>query len=525
MNGKDYDHAFREEADGRHRILQGTKRSSQKLSKVETYITAFEEQGWTSRIDEGGRKVFRFTEAGEQAYVLIKYAPDYLKFMPYFLIEIITRYQQWNPSRRGETYLDKGDIFPYWTLFKIMRDCSNYVSEDEFRRFLVKMTHMNQIPDVVTDIKSYRNRLLQHPSTSEIDKEFGRPVEGTPARPLYFMHRAGIGFENFSQTRTGILVNDGLCPLGTPIYRLNSNFEAFIDHMIKNPPANLPQTINVNQWFTHYGAPVVTVVQDLLNDDDPIWKAFKENFLDKGKKLVLLSGPPGTSKTWYAEKIAYKIAEGESSCVEKVQFHQSYCYEDFVEGYAPSSDGSGFAVRKKVFRLMCDKALENPSKPYVLVIDEFTRGDPSRIFGEILTYMEYPGRPVKLMYSEEEFYMPTNLFIIGTMNPYDKSISDLDIMLERRFERFKMLPDSQLLQKILKEQQMSDELIQKVTEFFMKVQAIYDIGFGHAYFVGVRDEEDLKRLWKFKLHDLFERYFRYEPDKFREIKRIYLWAT
>lgn len=144
MDGREYNYDFREEADRRHRILQGTKRTSQKLSKVETYVTAFEEQGWTSRVEENGRKIFRFTEAGKQAYILIQHAPDYLKFFPYFLVEIVTRYQQWNPSRMSETYLSKGDIFPYWALFKIMRECSNYVSEDEFRRFLVKQGHSRE---------------------------------------------------------------------------------------------------------------------------------------------------------------------------------------------------------------------------------------------------------------------------------------------------------------------------------------------------------------------------------------------
>jgi len=526
MDGREYNYDFREEADRRHRILQGTARKSPKLSKVETYITAFEEQGWTSRVVENGKKIFRFTEAGKQAYMLIKHAPDYLKFLPYFLVEIITRYQQWNPSRRGESYLSKGDIFPYWALFKIMRECSNYISEDEFRRFLVKITHMKQIPDVVTKIKKYRKKLSKKVPIKEIDREFGEPIRGTPARPLYFMHRAGVGFKNFSQNRSGIIVKEGRCPLGTPIYHLNQDYEAFIDYMLSHPPRNLPKDINVNQWFAHYGAPVMINIapQDLLDDEDPVWKEVKENLLDQGIKRILLSGPPGTSKTWYAEKIALKIVNGDTSRVEKVQFHQSYSYEDFIEGYVPNPQGSGFILKDKIFKRICEKALLDPQRPYVLVIDEFTRGDASRIFGEILTYMEYPHKSVKLLYSEEDFYMPENLIIIGTMNPFDRSISDLDIMMERRFKRIDMVPSTRLLRKILSEQGIPSELIERVVDFFEKVQDIYEIGFGHAYFVGVKDEEDLRRLWKYQLRDLFKKYFQYEPEKFREIRRLYPWS-
>lgn len=526
MDGREYNHDFREEADERHRILQGTKRKSVKLSKVETYITAFEEQGWTSRVIENGKKVFRFTDAGKQAYMLIKKVPDYLKFFPYFLTEILSRYQQWNPSRRGESYLSRGDIFPYWALFRIMRECSNYISEDEFRRFLVKIAHMKEIPDTIIKIQEYRKRLADNPSVEEIDREFGDPVSGTPARPLYFMHRAGVGFENFSQADSGIILKQGQGPLGTTIYRLNADYEAFIDYMLSKQPENLPEGINVNQWFAHYGAPVLFNIsqENLLSDEDPIWKEVKENLLDQDIKRILLVGPPGTSKTWYAEKIALKIVGGDVACVEKTQFHQSYSYEDFIEGYIPNPKGSGFALKDKVFKIVCDKALLDPQRYYVLVIDEFTRGDASRIFGEILTYMEYPHKPINLLYSEDPFYVPENLIIIGTMNPFDRSISELDIMMERRFKQLKMIPSTRILEEILSLQNMAPELIKRVVEFFEGVQEIYEIGFGHAYFVNVRNEEDLRRLWKYQLRDLFKKYFQHEPDRFSEIRNLYPWS-
>jgi hypothetical protein len=449
--------------------------------------------------------------------------------LPYFILEIITRYQQFNPGRQGTDYLSGGDVFPYWTFFKVIRSCDDYITEDEFRRFLVKISSQDQVDSVIETIRKYREDLKKEVSRVVLEERYGKPIEGTPARPLYFMHRAGEGLRNISNFHYGIIIKDPdkSCPLGTDIYRLNSMYGEFIDYLIANKPQNLPLDIDAKQWFAHYGAPVKVVDEDnLIDDDDIVWQQVKD-LLNNGIKGIIFSGPPGTSKTWYANKVAAKIVEGDLNCIESIQFHPSYSYEDFVEGYVPNKDSegkSGFIVKKKVFLQMCYKAMANPHKTFVLIIDEFNRGDPSKIFGELLTYLEYRGTFFRLPYSEEEICIPQNLIIIGTMNPYDKSVSDLDVALERRFEIFPMEPDVDLLKVILQKNGMSEELKGKVIRFFVDVQSIFEIGLGHAFFNNISDEKGLKRLWKFKLQPLFKKEYKYEPETFNKIKELYPWS-
>ena len=138
--------------------------------------------------------------------------------------------------------------------------------------------------------------------------------------------------------------------------------------------------------------------------------------------------------------------------------------------------------------------MADPYQKYVLIIDEFNRGDISKILGELLTYIEtdYRGIPFRLPYSETELIIPKNLILIGTMNPYDKSVTEFDIALTRRFDIFEMLPNEKILQTILTNNGMQEELQGKLIDFFNSIQDIFEIGLGHAFFKRCKDETDLK---------------------------------
>jgi 5-methylcytosine-specific restriction protein B len=164
------------------------------------------------------------------------------------------------------------------------------------------------------------------------------------------------------------------------------------------------------------------------------------------KKNIILQGPPGTGKTFIAKRLAYaSMGEKDKSRVETVQFHQSYSYEDFIQGYRPVTGGQ-FDRKDGVFLRFCERARKMPEKAFFFVIDEINRGNLSKIFGELMMLIEADkrgdGHRVQLTYSnqDEHFSIPSNVHIIGTMNTADRSLAMVDYALRRRFAFFEMPP-------------------------------------------------------------------------------------
>lgn len=196
-----------------------------------------------------------------------------------------------------------------------------------------------------------------------------------------------------------------------------------------------------------------------------------QSVLDR-KSQVILYGPPGTGKTYWAEAAAKDLAtvsaygklfddlddnqkcliDGDETSAGVVQmccFHPAYGYEDFLEGYRPRTvDGQvTFDLRDGVFKKLCREAVESPEQKFYLIVDEINRGDISWIFGEPLTTLEKDkrGKRIVLPVSQDVFTVPKNIFLIGTMNTADRSISLLDAALRRRFGFIETMPDGSVL--------------------------------------------------------------------------------
>ncbi len=260
-----------------------------------------------------------------------------------------------------------------------------------------------------------------------------------------------------------------------------------------------------------------------IDDDDPILATVLDLLDSYGG--IIFQGPPGTSKSWYAARVGMKLVDGDSSRIRFVQFHPSYQYEDFVEGFVPSVNG-GFQLTPKHFLALCREAMKHPDQVYVLVIDELSRGDPGRVFGEALTYVERSKRNLAFsLASGTECRVPHNFTILATMNPLDRGVDEVDAALERRFAKIALEPDGAVLTRFLGDSGMADALRGRVLTFFTRVNERSKsnpfAALGHTYFVGIADEDGLHRLWEHQLRFHFDKAYRLDADGLAEIYRLW----
>lgn len=186
------------------------------------------------------------------------------------------------------------------------------------------------------------------------------------------------------------------------------------------------------------------LANQLLLDGDQLRRI--EDLLED-KRQVIFQGPPGTGKTFVAMELARHMA-GSAERVTLVQFHPSSAYEDFVQGFRPVlGDGSpGFELRDGPLLKAADAA---EAERHFLIIDEINRGNLAKVFGELYFLLEYRDRAIQLQYSDDEFSLPANLYIIGTMNTADRSIALVDLALRRRFHFVEFHPDKLPIQGLL----------------------------------------------------------------------------
>lgn len=267
---------------------------------------------------------------------------------------------------------------------------------------------------------------------------------------------------------------------------------------------------------------------DFLNEvymDEDTYNTLTE--LLEAKYNVILQGAPGVGKTFAAKRLAYSImGQKDTSRVAMVQFHQSYSYEDFIQGYRPSKDG--FELENGTFYKFCKEAEEDNERPYFFIIDEINRGNLSKILGELMMLIEKDkrGEKIKLLYSNEWFTVPQNVRIIGMMNTADRSLALMDYALRRRFAFFDFAPafSSEGFKNYLAEKNSPklEKLIAAVESLNSTISTDESLGdgfrIGHSYFCTDDEVTDewLKSVVEYEVIPLIKEYWFDEPTKVRD---------
>lgn len=300
-----------------------------------------------------------------------------------------------------------------------------------------------------------------------------------------------------------------------------------------------------------------------MNSDEEEWITILDDDMNEPKDVASLNqifyGPPGTGKTYNTINAAMQIIDFnyysqykgknnrpelkqkfdeyiKSDRIAFVTFHQSFSYEDFVEGLKAESEGGNlhYSVQDGLFKKICNRARDTldkndngvPKTPFVLIIDEINRGNTANIFGELITLIEPSKRAgadealsVHLPYSKKSFSVPDNLYIIGTMNTADRSLALIDTALRRRFQFEEMLPDPSRLSNITVEDVNIEQLLTVINQ---RIALLYDREhtIGHSFFMSLTNHptiDELKTIFNRQILPLLEEYFFEDWEKIRQV--------
>ena len=318
-----------------------------------------------------------------------------------------------------------------------------------------------------------------------------------------------------------------------------------------HPGQAVTKTLTDITAYTDYVAKLNALYEGGADDDDvePEEKEFPEYSVEKYleevymdgdsydtlvelirvKKNVILQGAPGVGKTFAAKRLAYSMmGVKDQERVMMVQSHQSYTYEDFIEGFRPSSTSNGFEIKKGSFYNFCKKAADDLENEYFFIIDEINRGNLSKIFGELFMLIENDkrGNALQLLYSDEKFFVPANVYIIGMMNTADRSLAMLDYALRRRFAFFEMKPgfdsDGFHEYRMALGNSKFDRLIDCVEKLNTVIEADDSLGegccIGHSYFCNLKTVTDkaLSNIVEYEMVPLLKEYWYDEPIKVKD---------
>ncbi|MEU7616498.1 AAA family ATPase [Micromonospora rifamycinica] len=256
--------------------------------------------------------------------------------------------------------------------------------------------------------------------------------------------------------------------------------------------------------------PTAELADELLVDRD--WLSETVDLL-REKKQIVLYGPPGTGKTYLAQALAQFLTGQADGAHRLVQFHPSYSYEDFFEGFRPratTDGGLGFALEPGPLKQLVAQAKDDPSQVHVLIIDEINRANLAKVFGELYFLLEYRDRSIQLQYSpSDDFTLPPNVYLIGTMNTADRSIALVDAAMRRRFYFQPLFPGEPPLDGLLRAWLTKHDLPADRADLLDELNRVIgdrDAAVGPSYLMTTRaaTEAGLARIWRNAIQPLLE---------------------
>jgi hypothetical protein len=483
-------------------------------SRVRTWRSVFENFGLI-RIDDS--KTIQLTPLGRAVKTLyvqinekIEGANDHLAKLG---IEMLARYTLKNPIDPG-SYPEDADLKPFRFIWRAMRRLDGKLHWEEMNRAIMHVTYNKDEDAAIDRIRGVRQRLGGNYSTgaSALGERAVDDGDQTKRRITPWFTRAGFG---------GLLITPDDDADG---YRfLNPKYVPLIDqalaHEIVTPPEAYSSAPAYLRYLTDLGE--VRAAQPSEGDKALIDKARSAVARYGSQRIICFSGLPSTGKSRAGKILANILTGGDPYRYAEIQFHENTSYDDFVEGFVPKQSGDGFELTPKTLLVMNRRAKLDPNgAPYVILIEEFTRGNVLGILGELLTYVEHRERTFRLSLSQVEERIAPNLVFLATMNPRDKSALMLDAAIQRRLHRIELPSSVAALQQMLGGR-LPTAVMTSLCDWFGKHMKI--LPFGHGVFAQVNSVDDLSDVWSGTIIYLLSDAFGEIREQYKQAAEDYPW--
>ena len=350
-------------------------------------------------------------------------------------------------------------------------------------------------------------------SKRALEKNIINTKGSTPHETLAKIIREDIG--DNGEISFFIKPEDGIYGLNLPFtFKKAAEFVLFANNKPMKINDIAKQIIKHNLVESNGETPERTLSTEILRDKD---NGDESVFIQLDNGLITLRGISNLPQS----------SDENNNFIRKVTFHPSYSYEDFVEGFRPNVDGGSdpYVLNAGIFKEICNEAKNDLENNYVLLIDEINRGNIPKIFGELITLIEKdkrnPENSLKLTYSKDDFFVPENLIIIGTMNTADKSLVQMDEALRRRFVFEELMPEPELLETLNSPGKKYKDILVNINKKIIEgdnIKQFRDRQIGHSYFMEEPfGDKELRLVIKYQILPLLQDYF---YDDYEEIKRI-----